>query len=32
MTRDEIIEKLREKKGYQKKGVDYLAEQWEVDR
>ena len=32
MTKDEIIKKLREKKGYQKKGVDYLAEQWEVDR
>lgn len=30
MTRDEIIEKLRTKKGYQKKGVDFLAKRWDV--
>ena len=31
MTRDEIIEKLQTKKSYQKKGVDWLAEHWDVD-
>jgi len=31
MTRDEIIEKLRTRKGYLKKGVDFLAKKWEVD-
>ena len=31
MTRDEIIEKLQTKKSYQKKGVDWLAEYWDVD-
>ena len=31
MTRDEIIKKLETKKSYQKKGVDWLAEHWEVD-
>ena len=31
MTREEIIEKLRTRKGYLKKGVDFLAEKWEVD-
>ena len=31
MTRNEIIEKLRTRKGYLKKGVDFLADKWEVD-
>ena len=31
MTKDEIIEKLQTKKSYQKKGVDWLAEHWDVD-
>ena len=31
MTRDEIIEKLRTRKGYLKKGVDFLADKWDVD-
>jgi len=31
MTRDEIIEKLRTRKGYLKKGVEFLAKKWEVD-
>ena len=31
MTRDEIIKKLETKKSYQKKGVDWLAEEWDVD-
>ena len=31
MTRNEIIEKLRTRKGYLKKGVDFLAEKWDVD-
>ncbi len=31
MTRDEIIEKLRIKKGYLKKGAQFLADKWEVD-
>ena len=31
MTRDEIIKKLQTKKSYQKKGVDWLAEHWDVD-
>jgi hypothetical protein len=30
MTKDEIIEKLRTKKGYLKKGVKFLADKWEV--
>ena len=32
MTRDEIIEKLRTRKGFLKKGVDWLANKWDVDR
>ena len=31
MTRDEIIEKLRIKKGYLKKGVQFLADKWKVE-
>tara|TARA_R110000744_G_scaffold12376_1_gene36827 strand:- start:1834 stop:3003 length:1170 start_codon:yes stop_codon:yes gene_type:complete len=31
MTKDEIIEKLRVKKGYLKKGAQYLADEWDVD-
>ena len=31
MTKDEIIEKLQTKKSYQIKGVDWLAEHWDVD-
>lgn len=31
MTRDEIIEKLRTRKGYLKKGAQFLADKWEVD-
>ena len=31
MTKDEIIKKLETKKSYQKKGVDWLAEEWDVD-
>ena len=31
MTRDEIIEKLRTRKGYLKKGSEFLAKKWEVD-
>ena len=31
MTKDEIIEKLQTKKSYQKKGIDWLAEHWNVD-
>ncbi len=30
MTRDELIEKLRTKKGYLKKGVGFLAKEWDV--
>jgi len=32
MTKDEIIEKLRIKKGYLKKGVQFLADKWKVDK
>ena len=32
MTRDEIIKKLETKKSYLKKGVDWLADKWDVDR
>jgi len=31
MNRDEIIEKLRTKKGFLKKGAQWLADKWEVD-
>ena len=31
MTRDEIIEKLRVKKGFLKKGAQWLADKWDVD-
>mgnify|MGYP003624319146 FL=1 len=31
MTRDEIIEKLRTKKGFLKKGAQWLADKWDVD-
>jgi len=31
MTKDELIEKLETKKSYQKKGVDWLAKEWDVD-
>jgi|TARA_R110000822_G_scaffold78049_6_gene187066 hypothetical protein len=31
MDREEIIEKLRTKKGYLKKGAQFLADKWEVD-
>ena len=31
MTRDEIIEKLRTRKGFLKKGAQWLADKWEVD-
>ena len=31
MNRDEIIEKLRVKKGFLKKGAQWLADKWEVD-
>ena len=31
MTRDEIIEKLRTRKGYLKKGAQFLADKWDVD-
>jgi|TARA_R110000782_G_scaffold18150_2_gene50134 hypothetical protein len=31
MNREEIIEKLRTKKGYLKKGAQFLADKWEVD-
>ena len=31
MTREEIIEKLRTKKGFLKKGAQWLADKWEVD-
>ena len=30
MTKEEIIEKLRTRKGYQKKGAQFLADKWEV--
>lgn len=30
MNRDELIEKLRTKKGYLKKGVGFLAKEWDV--
>ena len=30
MTREELIEKLRTKKGYLKKGVSFLANEWDV--
>ena len=32
MTKNELIEKLETKKSYLKKGVDWLAEHWNVDR
>ena len=31
MTKNEIIKKLQEKKGYLKKGVEWLAKRWDVD-
>ena len=31
MTRDEIINKLRTKKGFLKKGAQWLADKWDVD-
>ena len=31
MTKNEIIKKLQEKKGYLKKGVEWLAKKWDVD-
>ena len=31
MTRDEIIEKLRTRKGFLKKGAQWLADKWETD-
>ena len=31
MTRDEIIEKLRTRKGFLKKGAQWLADKWDVD-
>ena len=31
MTKDELIKKLETKKSYQKKGVDWLAKEWDVD-
>ena len=31
MNRDEIIEKFRTKKGFLKKGADWLASKWDVD-
>ena len=31
MTRDEIIEKFRTRKGFLKKGADWLANKWDVD-
>ena len=31
MNRDEIIEKLRTRKGFLKKGADWLAKKWDVD-
>ena len=31
MTRDDIIEKLRTRKGFLKKGAQWLADKWEVD-
>ena len=31
MNRDEIIEKLRTRKGFLKKGAQWLADKWEVD-
>ena len=31
MTRDEIIEKFRTRKGFLKKGAQWLADKWEVD-
>ena len=31
MTRDEIIEKLRTRKGFLKKGGQWLADKWDVD-
>ena len=31
MTKDELIKKLETKKSYQKKGVDWLANKWDVD-
>ena len=31
-TKDEILEKLRIKKGYQKKGVQFLADKWSVSK
>jgi hypothetical protein len=31
MKKDEIIKKLQEKKGYLKKGVEWLATKWDVD-
>ena len=31
MNREEIIEKLRTKKGYLKKGAQFLADKWDVD-
>ena len=31
MKKDEIIKKLQEKKGYLKKGVEWLAKKWDVD-
>ena len=30
MTREELIEKLRTKQGYLKKGVKFLADEWDV--
>jgi hypothetical protein len=30
MTKEEIVEKLRDKPGYQKKGAQHLADRWEV--
>ena len=31
MTRDEIIEKFRTRKGFLKKGAQWLADKWGVD-
>ena len=31
MTRDEIIEKFRTRKGFLKKGAQWLADKWSVD-
>ena len=32
MTKEELIEKLRTRKGYLKKGVDFLANEWDVSK